>query len=126
MLFLVRAGGPDIIIGYIKNRAKVVGETPTRPFAGGGAAIFLPIAVGAATDGIQLIKIEFFVLVGFVAFDFFPSLFCVKIRAICSDFLHLFKALYVFNWNANSSFFSVLLLSHFACIVQFVEEQNRI
>lgn len=92
MLFLIRAGGPEIIIGHIKNRAKVVGETPTRPFTGGRAAIFFPIAIRAATDGIQLIEIEFFVLVGFVAFNFFSSLFCIKIRAICSDFLYFFKA----------------------------------
>ena len=80
MLFMVRAGGPEVIIGHVYDFAEVIAPAPVRPFAGGCAAVFRPVAISAATDGFKLIQIQFFAFAGPMLLDFFPYFFGVEAR----------------------------------------------
>ena len=52
VLMAVWASGPEVGIGDIPDLAEIIGTAPAGFFAGRGTAIFLPVSIGTARDGI--------------------------------------------------------------------------
>lgn len=73
MFVAIRAANEKTLVSNIEDLALVIIPAPAIFLAGGRAAIPLPIAVGASTDSIELIQIQFLVFLGTVALDLLPN-----------------------------------------------------
>ena len=93
VVMAIWAADPEVIVGHVPDHAEVVGAAPGRGFAGGRAAIFLPIAVGAAGNGVKLFQIEPFVAVGAMVFDLFVDALSIEIGAIGEDVFCFLEAM---------------------------------
>ena len=93
VIVAVWAANEKTIVSDIPDFALVIGPAPAVLLASGRAPIPLPVAVGSTSNGFELIQIQYFVVIGTMAFHLLPNAFGVESGAIGKEFFHVIEAI---------------------------------